>query len=107
MKIVRLRPSARADIHSILDYLEQETGSDRIRRRFLVAFESTCQLVSTHPEIGRCEDPVLPETAEIRRFPVEHFDKYLVFYTLSRSILHVVRVLHGSRDLATRFTREH
>jgi toxin ParE1/3/4 len=106
VKIVRLRPSARADIHNILDYLEQETGSDRIRRRFLVAFESTCQLLSTHPEIGRCEDPVRPETGEVRRFPLEHFDKYLVFYTLSKSTLRVVRVLHGSRDLATRFTHE-
>ena len=106
MKIVRLRRPARADIHNILDYLEQETGSDRIRRRFLVAFESTCRLLSTNPEIGRREDPVPPEMEEVRRFPVEHFDKYLVFYTLSRSSLHVVRVLHGSRDLATRFTHE-
>ncbi|HZL28411.1 MAG TPA: type II toxin-antitoxin system RelE/ParE family toxin [Acidobacteriaceae bacterium] len=106
MKTVRLRPPARADIHNILDYLEQETGSNKIRRRFLVAFESTCRLLSTHPELGRCEDPAPAEMAEVRRFPVEHFDKYLVFYTLSRSTLHIVRVLHGSRDLATRFTHE-
>ncbi len=37
----------------------------------------------------------------LRRRPVKGFERYLIFYHLSDGKVHIIRVLHGARDISS------
>ncbi len=57
-------------------------------------------MIADHPLIGRTRDEL---RLGLRSLPV---DKYLIFYTCRLSEIEIVRVLHGSRDIAALFKQE-
>lgn len=64
---------------------------------FLDALEETCELLATHPLMGRPR----PELAEeLRSFPVGNF---LIFYLPAPDGIDVARVIYGGRDLPAKF----
>lgn len=64
---------------------------------FLDALEETCELLATHPLMGRPR----PELAEeLRSFPVGNF---LIFYLPAPDGIDVARVIYGGRDLPAQF----
>jgi toxin ParE1/3/4 len=74
--------------------------------RLLDAIDENCHLLARQPLMGRGR----PELAlDLRSLPVA---RYVIFYLPSAHGIHVVRVLHGARDLPAiaedgGFTAEH
>jgi toxin ParE1/3/4 len=95
MADVRLTSLARADVDAIWSYVAQDsaTAADRLVDRF---FE-TSRLYATQPSAGVPGDRFKPG---IRYFAV---GSYVVFYQAQSNGILVLRVLHGSRDLAILF----
>ncbi|MGH9602663.1 MAG: type II toxin-antitoxin system RelE/ParE family toxin [Terriglobales bacterium] len=95
MPRVRLTRAARADLIEIWSYLatDSETAADRVLDRI----GSRLDLLARSPHLGRRREELRPS---LRSFPV---GDYLIFYQVTGKALTVVRVLHGSRDLASLF----
>ena len=66
-------------------------------QRFLNSLEDTCDLLATHPLIGRPR----PELGDnLRSFPVGN---YLIFYVPSADGIVIARIIYGGRDLPSVF----
>lgn len=65
--------------------------------RFIDAFNSSVELLSRMPEIGRGRPDL--GTAETQSWRVKGFRKYLIFYEALPDRVRLLRVLHGARDL--------
>ena len=102
MGIVRKRETAKRDlIEQFVWYAEN--ASIEVAERFLKATDATLDRLAKAPEIGI---PVLAERDELhglRRYPVRGFEKMLLFYFPLSNGVDLVRVVHGSRDLARLF----
>lgn len=85
-----------ADIH-LLVAVDNPAAADR----FLDAVRRSLQILSRWPEIGPRYKSNRSELAGMRFWPVRGYSNYLVFYRVSArpAGLHVVRVLHGARDI--------
>ena len=60
---------------------------------FLDALKETCELLVEHPQLGRRRQ----ELADgLRSFPIGN---YLIFYTIDKDGVDIVRIIHGNRDL--------
>ena len=56
-------------------------------------------MLEQHPEMG---PPMsLASKLDLRRFPIDGFPKYLLYYSPIKSGIRVVRVVHGARDLSS------
>lgn len=88
-----LARSALLDIEAIAQYLAREAGEsiadDMISRLFDV-FDR----LADHPRIGRVRDDLAPAS---HRFWYE--EPYMIVYRTDRPSVHIVRVIHGARDL--------
>ncbi len=81
-----------------------ENASTELADRFLQAVGSTLNLLAAQPESGNPFFVRKPELQGMRRFPVSGgFEKILVFYFPLQAGIDLVRVVHGSRDLAQIF----
>jgi plasmid stabilization system protein ParE len=82
-------------------YLNQ--GAFTAAKDFAQAVESTLALLATQPFIGpECDYPE-SELAALRVFLVRRpFQRFLIFYRVTASELHVFRVVEGHRDLPRR-----
>lgn len=98
MSVVHQRHTARRDLVEIVAYLaERSEGS---ARRFRAEAQATFTRLAGMPGMGTRYEPDEPAYAELRYFPVSKFPLYLVFYRPLPDGIEVVRVLHGSRDIA-------
>jgi toxin ParE1/3/4 len=69
--------------------------------RFLAAVDATLRRVAEHPRSGRLLEPALHPKLPIRVVPVgSGFQSILLFYLASEDGVELIRVIHGSRDLA-------
>jgi toxin ParE1/3/4 len=92
-RIVR-RPRARQDLVSIWRYSADEFGETRADR-YLRRLNDVISYLAQQPLMGRLR----PEIEEgIRSFAVEF---HLIFYIILDDGIELVRVLHGSQDIAT------
>jgi toxin ParE1/3/4 len=94
---VHKRLSAERDIEECFVYIA-ENDLD-IAVSFLVAVEDTLEKLSGFPFLGRVMNTDNPRLGQIRIWHVAGFDKYLLFYQVHEDILHLIRVVHASRDL--------
>lgn len=90
---VRYTAGADDDIVNIKRYYAESAGTDvaeALTNQIVVTLE---KLVSHHPRVGRAR----PELGfGVRSFPVL---PYVVFYRVRGGRIHVVRVLHGRRNI--------
>jgi toxin ParE1/3/4 len=102
MGIVRKREAAKRDlIEQFVWYAEN--ASVEVADRFLQAADATLDRLAEAPQSGI---PLLTPREElrgIRRWPVKGFEKMLLFYLPLSNGLDLLRVVHGSRDLARLF----
>lgn len=98
MSVVHQRHAARRDLVEIVAYLAER--SEAAARRFRTEAEATFTRLAGMPGMGTQYEPDEPAYAELRYFPVSKFPRYLVFYRSLPDGIEVVRVLHGSRDIA-------
>jgi toxin ParE1/3/4 len=95
----RVRRTSRAigDIYEVASYLAND--SVRAAERFLQAVENSFQALARMPPMGSPYRPASRGGIELRRWPVEGFRDYLIFYRVMDDGIDGVRVLHGARDI--------
>lgn len=99
LKIIRSEEALRdlADIH-LLIALDNAAAAER----FLVAAQASLRTLALWPGIGPRYLSNRKELSGLRFWPVRRFANYLIFYRASGAPrrLHVVRILHGARDIS-------
>lgn len=91
------REAARRDLVEHYVYLAEEAGLDTAER-FLSNTEVTFNLLAAQPHIGAPLSLSRPELAGLRKWRVDEFDNFLVFYLPRHDGISVIRVLHAARD---------
>ena len=89
--------AAHADLVEHFIYLFEEAG-EMVADRFLASAEKSFDLLLTHPHIGMALALRDPALSGMRKWGVEGFENYLIFYMPRSSRIEIVRVLHRSRD---------
>jgi toxin ParE1/3/4 len=97
MRAVHLRAAARRDLVEHYVYLGENAG-EGIADRFLACVEATFTRMTEHPHMGAPLTLRRPELAGVRKWPVEDFEKFLIFYMPRENGISVVRVLHAAQD---------
>jgi len=100
-----VRPKADDDLDEQAYYFATKAGPE-LGHRFLLAAHETFSLLATQPEMGwhaRLKNPLL---ASLRVFRVSGFEKMLVLYHPSPQGIEILRVVHGSRNIAALLRRE-
>ena len=87
----RLSRTAKRELQDISDYWSERAGPD-YAVRILAKLIDTILLFSQQQRAGRPAEDFGPG---VRRFPA---GRYMVYYRIVRGKLHVLRVIHGSRD---------
>lgn len=94
-----LSAHAENDLVGIFQYTEKEWGRSQATAYLHEVYAGFQHLVD-FPEAGRAR----PEVAEhIRSWRV---GRHVVFYTLRKKIIYVVRVMHGTSDFSNVFERD-
>jgi len=100
-----VRPKADRDIDDLADYIA-EHGSLDTALLFLSEVYETFALIASQPAMGWHCKVKHPQMKTARTFRVsERFADYLIFYQPYEDRIEIVRVLHGSRDLAGFFSQ--
>ena len=86
---------AERDLNDIWDYIARDNPKTAVD--FTAAIERTCGLLADNPAMGRRRDDLV---ARLRSFP---HGKYLIFYRPIRGGVEIVRIVRGSRDIASLF----
>jgi toxin ParE1/3/4 len=98
LKIIRAEEALNdiADIHLFIAMNNPDAAD-----RFLTALRLSLLTLAQWPEVGPRYQSNRAELSGLRFWPVRRFANYLVFYraTGKPRRLHVVRVLHGARDV--------
>lgn len=102
-EVIYLR-KAQEDIDEITNFIAQDNFEKSVL--FFESVETTCDLLSTMPDMGSLRHFHKPRFINLRMFPVKNFENYLIFYQSSEEELLIVRVLHGARDIAALFKED-
>lgn len=97
---VQRTPQARADLSEIADRIAGDDLSAALR--FLDAAEAFSTLLRS-PDLGSLGEFQSPRLKGVRRWRVDGFEKYLVFYRVHDVGIEVIRVIHGARDIEAQF----
>lgn len=94
---IRLLDPAESDVESILAYYAEAGGPD-LEMRFIAELDAAFALVGEHPALGSLRLSYEVGIPELRHWTLESFP-YIVVYTVRAVVIHVLRVLHGRRDI--------
>jgi toxin ParE1/3/4 len=97
MPKVYQRAAARRDLVGHFIYLAENVSLE-IAGRFLTNAEASFNDLAGQPMIGSPLTLRHPELAGLRKWRVNDFDNYLIFYLPRPDGMSIVRVLHGARD---------
>lgn len=100
-----VRPKADHDLDEQAYYFATKAGPE-LGHRFLLATHETFGLLATQPQMGwhaRLKNPLL---ASLRVFRVSGFEKMLVLNHHSPHGIEILRVVHGTRNIAALLRRE-
>lgn len=96
MSRVRISDAAQADLDDIWLYIAADSpvNADRFLDRLVSSLTTT---LAAAPLAGRARDEF---EAGLRSFT---FEKYIAFYRVRKSVVEIVRIIHGARDLGDIF----
>jgi toxin ParE1/3/4 len=100
MPRVTVRPRAWREIDRQVEYLQDQAGAE-LAERFLDGVLQTFDQLAQMPQLG---DPCNFRRAalkRLRRWPVQGFERWLVFYFPRRDGIEVVHLIHGARDIGS------
>lgn len=97
MPPVRKHEAAKRDLVEHFVYLA-ENASVKVAERFLVNVEESLSDLARHPRLGVELGLRSHELAGIRKWHVNGFEKFLIFYALRSGGVSIVRVLHAAQD---------
>lgn len=98
---IRVRPAAEKDVDDLALFIAKSSPSQAMR--FYDAVNSTYKMILEAPERWPVYGFVHPRLNDLRKRSVLEFPKHLVFYRIDADMVEVVRILHGTRDLAAVF----
>jgi toxin ParE1/3/4 len=101
---VLVRARARRDIREHADYLLTHAG-EAVTERFLTAVSSTFEHLADMPKMGSLCGFQKPALRRVRRWRVEGFENWLIFYIPRRDGVEIIHVIHGARDIEALFGR--
>lgn len=98
MRTYVFSPSAREDLASISEYIQDAAGTD-IARKMIEQVRSKCELLAKTPgELGTLRD----ELADgLRSFYVQ---PYVLIFRYNDSTVEIVRILHERQDIDRAFS---
>ena len=97
MAAVYKRSRAKRDLVEQYVYLGEHAGVETAERFLMSAFESFSDL-SKHPQMGVALALRDPKLAGLRKWRVNGFEKFLIFYLPRDKGISIVRVLHAAQD---------
>lgn len=97
MAVIYKRPAARRDLVEHYVYLAENAGEETADR-FLVNAEASLTSLTEYPEMGAPLTLRRPELTGLRKWPVNDFEKFLIFYLPRDDGISIVRVLHAAQD---------
>ncbi|WP_035052667.1 type II toxin-antitoxin system RelE/ParE family toxin [Andreprevotia chitinilytica] len=95
MRLV-ITPLAERDIEAIGDYIAQD--SPKRAASFVIELHSQCLKIASAPHIYRLRHELGDDIRSCT------YGKYVIFFQVASQVVHIVRVLHGARDIRIRFS---
>lgn len=107
MALVSFRPKAEADIDEAFAWYVDKASIEVAQRFYFAVYIAAHQLPSEIVPGSPSYQWAAPKLAGLRWRKVDStFWKWLLFYRVKADGIEVVRVLHGSRDIATELSGE-
>ena len=98
MKVL-YRQTANDDIVRQFRYYLVTAEAPEIALRFREAVRRTIQSLRQNPHVGPRYSSSNPRLQNLRSWPVAGFEAIRIYYTLDEDTLHIIRILHGKRDV--------
>jgi plasmid stabilization system protein ParE len=73
--------------------------ASEIALRFREAVRRTIQTLSQNPNVGPRYSSGNPRLQNLRSWPVAGFEAIRIYYALEADAMHIIRILHGKRDV--------
>lgn len=86
------------DLDEIWDYIAADSIANA--DRFIERIYEKCREISELDGIGRKREDLHPGMLSVP------FKKYVIFFMRSESSVHIIRILHGARDIGAIFLKE-
>ena len=86
--------------------LPRYAESTRVAVRFRDAVQHSVKSLRQHPHAGPQYPLKNPRLQNLRTWPVAGFEAIRIYYLLEDDTIHVVRILHGKRDVRVILERE-
>jgi toxin ParE1/3/4 len=100
------RQAASDDIVRQFRYYLLAANVPEVAIRFREAVRRTIQSLRDHPQAGPRYSSDSPELQNLRSWPVAGFEAIRIYYLLEEDAMHILRVLHGKRDVRRILERE-
>lgn len=97
MPTVHKRAAARRDLVEHFVYLADNGGLD-VAERFLIRAEASFAALANQPLMGSPLTLRRPELNGMRKWRVQEFENFLIFYQPRRNGISIVRVLYATKD---------
>ena len=98
MKVL-YRQTASDDIVRQFRYYLLTAEAPEIALRFREAVKRTIQSLSQNPHVGPRYSSSNPRVHNLRSWPVAGFEAIRIYYSLEADAMHIIRILHGKRDV--------
>jgi plasmid stabilization system protein ParE len=96
---VLYRQAASNDIVRQFRYYLLSADAPEIAIRFREAVKRTIQSLSQNAYVGPRYSSSNPRVQNLRSWPVAGFEAIRIYYALEADALHIIRILHGKRDV--------
>ena len=98
MKVL-YRQTASDDIVRQFRYYLLTADAPEIALRFREAVRRTIQSLSQNPYVGPRYSSGNPRLHNLRSWPVAGFEAIRIYYAVEDDAMHIIRILHGKRDV--------
>jgi toxin ParE1/3/4 len=95
---ILVHEDAALDLQEHCDYLAQNNRDSVFQ--FFDAARKTFAALARMPGMGHRYESEEDDLANIRKWAVQGFKKYLIFYRYDEDIVEILRIIHASRDFA-------
>ncbi len=95
---ILVHEDATLDIQEHFDYLAQNNIDSAFE--FFDAARQTFAALARMPGMGNLYESEEEDLVNIRKWAVQGFKKYLIFYRYDDDIVEILRIIHASRDFA-------
>jgi plasmid stabilization system protein ParE len=103
---VSYRQAARDDVVRQFRYYLVTQNLPEVAVRFRTAVRQTVQSLQQHPLVGPRYLSRNPHLQNLRTWAVAGFEAIRIYYLLDEDTLHIIRILHGKRDVKRILERE-